>query len=124
AARDAAQNNSGWQPMGVWQVPGGAPAITTAVGAMSPSSGSGHEQTFTFTFTDTKGWQDLGVVNILIRDSLDGTQACYLAYSRQATLYLLDDSGTILFTGLGNSQCNAFSWSAKGNGNTLTLTVP
>jgi len=41
--------------------------------------------TFTFTFTDTNGANDLGVMNILVNDWLDGRHACYLAYARATT---------------------------------------
>ena len=55
---------------------------------------------FTFTFIDSNGWQDLGVVNILINDALNGNGACYLAYSRPLnTLYLVNDAGNGLLPG-------------------------
>jgi hypothetical protein len=92
AARSATQN-TGWQALGTWNVPGGAPT-SPAVGGVNPTRGSGLSQTFAFTFTDTLGFQDLGVVDILINNFLDGRQACYLAYSRPLnTLYLVDDTG-------------------------------
>jgi hypothetical protein len=135
AARDAVENNSGWFPSGVWQVPGGSQATTTAVVGMSPGDGFGLSRQYTFTFADTKSFQDIGVVNILINDYLNGISACYLAYSRPANaLYLVNDSGTgllpaILLNGtagtLSNSQCSiaGVGSSASGTGNTLTLTL-
>ena len=74
------------------------------------------------------------MVNILINSSLDGRQACYLAYSRPAgVLYLVNDSGTGLLPGLAlngsgtvaNGQCtvNAAGSSAAGSGDTLTLAL-
>jgi len=133
AARDASQNNSGWQAMGTWGVPGGSTGPTAATG-VNPAQGSGSSQTFTFTFTDSKGWQDLGVVNILINNALDGRSGCYLAYSRPfSVLYLVNDAGTALLPGLilgsagsvSNSQCSiaAAGSSASGSGNTLTVTL-
>ncbi|SPF52309.1 hypothetical protein SBA4_50012 [Candidatus Sulfopaludibacter sp. SbA4] len=133
AAGDLAGNNSGWQPQGTWSVPMASRA-GPAVGGVSPSYGSGLTQMFTFTFTDTEGWPDLGVVDILINNSLDGRQACYLAYSRAVNaLYLVNDAGTALLPGLvmtapgtlSNSQCTVSAGaSAVGmNGSTLTLTV-
>jgi hypothetical protein len=83
AARDVAENNSGWQRLGVWKVPGGSQTTTTAVVGMNPARGSGTGGTFTFTFTDTKGANDLGVMNILVNDWLDGRHACYLACAGQ-----------------------------------------
>jgi len=134
AARDLEGGNSGWQALGTWGVPGTA-ATGPAVGGVLParSSGAG-AQTFIFTFTDTNGWQDLGVVNVLINDALNGNQSCYLAYSRpDNVLYLVNDAGNALLAGLalsgsgtvGNSQCtvNGAASSASGSGNTLTLTL-
>jgi len=67
----------------------------------SPSSGSGMAQTMTYTFSDSRGYTDLGVVNILINNFLDGRAACYLAYSEPLNvLYLVNDSGTGLSAGL------------------------
>jgi len=124
AARDIAQNNSGWQALGTWQVPGGAASALTA--GVAPASGNGSSVALTFTFTDAKGWQDLGIVDILINSALDGRSACYLAYSRPANmLYLVDDTGSTLLPGLSNSQCaiDPRSLSVSGNGNTLTLAL-
>ena len=135
AARDITQTNSGWNAKGTWAVPG-ASATNPGVAALMPARGETSNQTFTLTFTDTKGYQDIGVVNLLINDFLDGRHACYLAYSRPLnTLYLVNDAGTALLTGmamngsgtLGNSQCvvdgSASSVSATGNTVTLTLAL-
>lgn len=133
AARDTADNNSGWVPGGVWNVPG-LPPSSPAVGAVTPASGAGRAQAFTFTFTDASGWQNLGVVNILINDYLDGRHACYLAYSRPlGVLYLVNDPGNALLpelylgtaTSVSNSQCTVYGVgsSAVGSGTTLTLTL-
>jgi len=119
AAGNMAGNNSGWQAMGVWQVTGGTQSTTTAVVWMNPAQGSGTSQTvFNFNFSDTQGFQDLGVENILVNDFLDGRHACYLAYARPINvLYLVNDTGDALLPGqslassgsLSNSQC-AVSW--------------
>jgi hypothetical protein len=132
AARDLQGGNSGWQALGVWNVPG--QNTFPSVVSVNPSSGSGLNKIFTFTFSDTHGYQDLGVENILINNFLDGRQACYLAYSRPfSVLYLVNDTGTALSTGLtlggagsiSNSQCtvNAAGSSATGSGNNLTLVL-
>jgi hypothetical protein len=83
------------------------------------------------------GYQDLGVLNILINNFLDGRHACYLAYSQPAnTLLLIDDVGDAggPFAGAGvlntagsiqNSQC-IVSWTGAAvshSGNNLTLTL-
>ena len=93
AARDIAQNSTGWQALGVWNVPGG-PANPLTVTSLNPARGSGSAATLTFTFMDTNGAQDLGIVNVLINNFLDGRQACYLAYNRALNvLYLVADGG-------------------------------
>ncbi len=132
AARDIVLNNSGWQALGAWGVPG-ANTFPAVVG-VNPARGSGSSQAFTFTFNDTKGFQDLGVVNILIHNSLDARGACYLAYSRPSNaLYLVTDDGLGLVPGLvsngsgtvSNSQCTVTGAgsSAIGSGNNLILIV-
>jgi hypothetical protein len=130
----AAQNlvSSGWHPLGTWSVPGPAP-VGPAVGGVNPARSNTASQTYAFTFTDTNGYLDLGVLNVLINDALDGSHACYIAYSRSANvLYLLNDTGSALLPAItlgsgsvANSQCtiNGSGSSAVGNGNTLTLTL-
>ena len=135
AAGDIALNNSGWQPLGVVRVAGGTPTTTTAVVSASPARGTGLGPTpFTFTWSDTLGFADLGVEDILINSSLDGRHACYIAYSRPLnTLYLEDDNGDALLPGesvaaagsASNSQC-AVSWGVNAvspGGDNLALTV-
>jgi hypothetical protein len=88
--------------------------------------------------TDRNGASDLGVVNLLINDFIDGRQACYLAYvPATATLLLVSDAGSAggpyagstKLTGsmstIQNSQCAAAGWGsgAASSGNTLTLTL-
>jgi len=124
-------------PLGVWQVPGAAQTTTTAVLGMTPASGTGLGPTpFTFSFSDTKGFLDLGVENILINSALDGGHGCYLAYARPFNvLYLVNDNGDGLLPGqslntsgsLTNSQCTV-SWgnsavAASGNNLSLSLNI-
>jgi hypothetical protein len=113
-------------------------ATASPVGA-SPPSGSGSSHTFTFTFNAPKGWQSLGVVDVLINNFLDGIGACYVAFvpttSAAGFLFLVDDGGdaggpfastTLPSTGIvQNSQCSiaAAGSSVIASGNTLTLTL-
>jgi len=131
AAADAS-GNSGWQALGTWQVPGATTFPSPA--GVTPARGAGPAYLFRFTFTDTKGYQDLGVVNMLINNFLDGRQACYLAYSQPLNvLYLENDAGSGLSAGVtpggsgavSNSQCFLYASeaTASGSGNTLTLTL-
>jgi hypothetical protein len=121
--------------MGVWQVPGGAAAPKILVTGMTPARTNGPSPAhYTFSFADTQSVQDLGVMNILVNDFLDGRHACYLAYSRPSnTLYLENDNGDALLAGqpladggsIGNSQCSV-TWGPDATtigGNTLTLTL-
>jgi hypothetical protein len=135
ASRDVVQNNSGWQALGVWRAPGATSTTTTSVVSMNPNQSSGLGPTqYTFTFSDSNGFQDLGIENILINSSLDGTHACYLAISpADSTLFLVNDTGSSLSPskaldqpgGTSNSQC-AVSWQStalNGNGNQLAITL-
>lgn len=104
-----------------------------------PPAGSGSSQTFTFTFSDSAGYQNLGVVDILIQSALDGRHACYLAFvpsgPAAGVIDLVDDAGDaggpysfVQLPGSGtaqNSQCSisAANSSVSSNGNTLTLTL-
>jgi hypothetical protein len=131
AARDLVDNNSGWQALGTWAVPPVA-ATSPSVDSMLLARSSGIGMRFYFYFSDSKGWQDLGVANILLNDFLDGRHGCYLAYSRPMNvLYLVNDTGDglmpgILVTGSGmlsNSQCSITDPRVSGSGNTLTLSM-
>jgi hypothetical protein len=135
AARDLHGNNSGWLPLGTWGVPGLTtfPSVVGVVPARLIGSG-GPASTLAFTFTDANGWRDLGTIDILINEFLDGRQACYVAYQVATNLlYLVNDAGTGLEPALplngsgttGNSQCqvNGAASSVNANGNTLILTV-
>jgi hypothetical protein len=136
AARDNALNNSGWIPRGVWTVPG-APSNGTSVVSMTPARSSAGTATLTTVFSDTAGFADLNILNLLINNAVDGRNACYLAYVRSANLLVLVDdagnaggpyAGSVNIPGSGvaaNSQCaiNAAASSAVAAGNTLTLTL-
>ena len=136
AARSNSQN-SGWQPMGTWNVPAAVPT-GPAVTGMTPARSATSGHTYTFTFTDTNGYADLAVVDVLINNSLDGIAACYVAFAPTSAtsgeLYLVDDAGDGGYASgspialpssstLQNSQCtiNGTGSSITASGNTLTL---
>jgi hypothetical protein len=138
AARSSSQN-SGWQPMGTWNVPGAA-LTGPAVAGMTPARSSTTGQTYSFTFTDTNGYADLAVVDVLINNSLDGIAACYVAFAPTSAtsgqLYLVDDAGDGGYASgspialpssstLSNSQCTISGpgSSVTATGNTLTLNL-
>ncbi|MEZ5351925.1 MAG: BACON domain-containing carbohydrate-binding protein [Bryobacteraceae bacterium] len=138
AARDNASNNTGWHAKGVWNVPGGTPAGNgTSVVSLAPARVAAATVALTAVFSDTAGFADLNILNILINDGIDGRNACYLAFVRSTgQLLLVNDAGdaggpfagAINIPGAGsvnNSQCtiNAAGSSVSGAGNTLTLTL-
>ena len=134
AARDTAQNNSGWQTMGVHGVPP-LPLTFPAPVGMSPASGTESSATLTFTFQDATSALNLQTTWALINTALDGRAACYVAYYRPGNLLLLiPDNGdgaqatSMALTGtntLSNSQCtvSAQGSSASTIENQLTLNL-
>jgi len=138
AARSSSQN-SGWQALGTWNVPG--PATSgPAVGGVTPARTATTSQTYAFTFTDTNGYGDLTVVDVLTNNFLDGIGACYVAFvptsATSGSLYLVDDAGDGGYASgspislpssstLQNSQCtiSGAGSSVSATGNTLTLNL-
>lgn len=114
-----------------------AGAHTPAVVSVSPATGFGSSQVYAFQFSDTSGFADLAVMNVLINSALDGRRGCYLAYVQASnTLFLVNDAGdaggpyagTLVMNGAGsmsNSQCviSGAGSSVAANGNILTLTL-
>ncbi len=135
AARDAAENNSGWQPMGVFGV--ATPLATNPmVVSLSPTSGTGTTATLAITYRDATAGTNLQPSQILIASALDASNACYIAYVNNGNqLYLVTDTGLDLITpgitpGAASgftekSQCrvDAVGSSRSLSGNTMTLTV-
>ena len=95
-------------------------------------------QPVTFTVADAKGAADIGIVNLLVNNFIDGRQACYLAYvAATNSLLLVDDAGdaggpfagALQLNGSGgtiqNSQCSVSGQgsSVVTNGNQMTLTL-
>jgi hypothetical protein len=131
-AVDAASASSGWQTRGTWTVPtGNQPPQAVSV---TPSSGSGANQTFSLLFSDPNGYTDLNTVEALINTSASQASACDVRYLVGSNaLYLRDNAGA---TWLGpvtlgsadtlhNDQCviRASTSSASGAGNNLTLNL-
>ena len=135
AARDVAENNSGWQPMGVFGV--ATPLATNPmVVSLSPASGTGTTATLAITYRDATAGTNLQPSQILIGSALDASNACYIAYVNNGNqLYLVTDTGLDLITpgitpGAASgftekSQCrvDAVGSSRSISGNSMTLTV-
>lgn len=113
---------------------GGVPTVVS----ITPSSGGGTSQTFTLTTSDTVGVGALGIINLLINNQLDGSNACYLAIvpagSSAASVYLINNAGPdfgaqyLAIPGsasVANSQCQIFAAgsSVSSSGNVLTITL-
>lgn len=127
-AADASQNVN-WTAEGTW--------ATTATVAMSvtPSSGSGSQQTFSVQVTDSLGATDLTTVGFLINSSASTISACAVIYNpAQNTLALLTDAGaqpaSTITPGSGtqsSSQCtlsgSASSVTIVGMTMTLNLAI-
>jgi hypothetical protein len=92
----------------------------------------------TFTFSNPAGWQNLGVLDVLINSAIDGRQACYFALvpssASSGSVFLVDDAGDsgapfaggFVVPGSGsasNSQCtlSASGSSVSASGNNLAF---
>ena len=107
------------------------PTVTSITpAALSPAVGT--DSTYSVTVNNTRGSQDIGVVNVLFNSVLDGRAACYLAFVPSASqVYLVNDAGDSL--GLGsaglsgsssvqNRQCKITPTGSIASGNSLNLT--
>ena len=134
AAQTVFDVSSGWQTLGVSQIP--EPTLTyPRAAAMSPPTATTTNQTISFTYQDATSANSLQTVWALTNTAIDGRQACYVAYYAPGnTLYLYPDNGdgaaatNIPLTGtntIQNSQCqvNAAGSSVVKNGNQLTLNL-
>ena len=101
---------------------------------MSPSSAAGTSQLYTVTLTDTNGFSDITSALILVNDSINGNNSCFISYNRSVnSFYLYRDSGNLwqlINPGSGGSVTNgnctisgaALATSAFGN--SVTLMIP
>jgi len=128
AARDALDNNSGWIPLGVWEVPPATQPSPLPTG-VTPSHGSGADQTFVITYDG--GASAPTAAQFLINRFLDGVDACYVGWNSTFGMALVNDDGstsqTVTPQGTGtveNSQCKIVEsgTSVVPSGNTLTIT--
>ena len=125
---------SGWQTMGTWTVPAASGPPTTV--SVTPSSGSGLQQTFALQYADPLGATDLSSVWVWITASFGPlSNTCLIEYASAANqLYLYNDAGTGWLSPatvgaagtLSNSQCsiNMAAASVTKSGTNLTLNLP
>jgi len=131
SAGDSSGQNSTWQQMGSWTVPG--PTAPSGTSISIPYPGSGNSGTFTATFTDPAGSADIEYMQIWF--SANGTNSansCMLLLGHSTGLFqVLNDAGTAwqgsIPTGQSdhNSQCtlNTANSGFTYNGITATMTV-
>lgn len=110
------------------------PTVPTTSGPVSPSSGSGMNQTFAFTFSDPQGYAALTGGTVIINSKLAWANACWVYFDRKANRIWLASDNTSTWTSaapgssavLQNSQCQivANGVSATGSGQNLTVMVP
>lgn len=123
--------NSGWITAGTWST--GQPAAPT-VTSVTPNAGSGPSQTFSVLLTDTNGNADIASALLLVNNTLNGQNACFISYNRAANaFYLFRDSDNVwqlIYPGSSGSVTNGFctisgaALAATASGNTLTLSLP
>src|SRR5206468_11966482 len=83
--------NSGWQTMGSWNV---TPISLTSV---TPTSGSGANQTFTVVVNDSLGATNLNTVYLWFNTTTSGgyVNSCAMYYDRPSnTVFLSDNTGS------------------------------
>jgi hypothetical protein len=114
-ASDLASVSSGWRVVGTHAVPGPIVWPRPVSATPAPVIGFTSPASYTFEFEDATNARNLETVWILNNSSLDGRQACYLAFHVPSSqLFLFPDSG--LASGLqslafpsggqmGNSSC-------------------
>jgi hypothetical protein len=102
--------------------------------SVTPSSGSGLNQTFSFVYFDPSGARGLAQAQALINTQVNGTSACYVFFDPVHNSVMLANDGYTGLLGpmtlgttatLQNSQCtvNGATSIAAWSGNTLTLNL-
>ena len=131
-AEDSGGNNSGWQTLSTWAVPGAQPPQADAV---TPSSGTGSGALFSFNFSDGNGAGDLMTINGLFQAGTSLVNACMWKLDRNWNrLYLLNDAASAYLgpvtpgssATLENNQCKITAdamVSQSGNSLAVTMTV-
>jgi hypothetical protein len=132
SATDAGGLSSNWVTAGSWTPESGSYPPTVV--SLTPNAGTGSSQAFTLTLADPNGNADIGGANIIINGSINGTNACFLSYSRAAnTIYLFRDSDNSwqplspgAATTVSNANCTlaGTGFSITASGNSLILVLP
>ena len=130
-AKDSIGQRSGWRHKSTFEILANSKPTATSI---TPSSGSGHTQTFVAKYSDADGVTNLKSGELLINDDINGANSVYLFYRRDLNrLYLKNDANSSWMAGvpggggsLSNSQgtINLSSVTVQTSGNDLTLSVP
>jgi phage baseplate assembly protein gpV len=128
--------DSGWQTLGSWTVPATSEVVSDV--SVTPSGGTGLQQTFALEYADSLGATDLASVWVWFTSNYNTVSApnsCMLYYARATNeLYFLNNAGTTwsapaapgTAVTLSNSQCsiNVAAASVTVSGTNLTLNLP
>lgn len=129
-AIDQSGQNSGWQQLGMWTVPGsggggsggggtsgsGVPVCNpqgACVASLMPATGSGTSGTFTGTFTDTNGANQLYLAYLLFLPTPNVVQytaagSCLVEYNRISNaVRLINDAGNNWLPGVSGTPLTA-----------------
>ena len=93
-AVDYGQASSGWQRLGAWRVSEPNRAPTSALTAVPVGPGGGG--VFTIRVTDADGASDAELVHLLVNNTINGANSCFVHYRRSnGGMALMDDSGGV-----------------------------
>lgn len=126
-ATDRAQQTTGWQPRGYFNVAAGASPTL-----LVPRRGIGRQQRFTATFLDASTSDGIAFAYLHINAEASVEGGCSVAVERSSKrLYLLDDSGAVMVGPVAggaaeiaqNSQCilNGLESAVSADGGSLTV---
>ncbi|MEO8099576.1 MAG: SBBP repeat-containing protein [Acidobacteriota bacterium] len=118
--------NSGWVQVGTWTVPDTLPTVLS----ISPSSGTGTQQSFVASVSTAASPTNLTKLSFLVT-AQNLANACYVEYNRSAgVIGLYSDDGLMVATKplgssltMENSQCAVGFSSVTVSGGTVSLTV-
>ncbi len=94
AVRDKSGRNSGWRPTATWNVPAPAAPLVTVKTMNVPIESLSEYRTLEIRFSHRTDSSNLGILNVLINDAIDGRNACYFAHNvATGDTILVNDAG-------------------------------
>lgn len=132
AAIDNAGLNSGWQISGTWRLQPvdsfGPRVVSMTTSSFRPPGGVDPSRMSYTIIAQGDSPSDLGIVNVLINNGVNGVGGCYLAYT-PGVIYLVGDAGDTLIQvqspSVSNTQCTVHSAGTSSTrvGNTWTISL-